>query len=667
MMNYKKQERQKKTGNRGTDIKLKYIYAVLVIVPIILYANTFSHNYALDDQIVITGNKFVKEGFAGIGKILSYDLFAGYYGPKQDVVIGGRYRPLSLITFAIEYQLFGENPHLSHIVNVLLYTLSGLLIYIILTHIFVDNENRTPFFSIPFLTALLFIAHPLHTEAVANIKGRDEILSFLFSLLALWYQLKYFEKEDKRYLLIGFMAFFLALLSKESAVVFVVLIPITFYFFNPPGAKRLALITAPLLIASLLFIVLRQSVIDIPKTDVTNDLMNNPFVHASTGEKYATIAYTFGVYLKLLFFPHPLTYDYYPFYIPILDWTDLRVIISVALYIGLAGVAVIYFKRRNVVSYAIIFYFLPLTLVSNIFFPIGAFMAERFLYASVFGFALIISYLAVKKGQVLLKYKYLFITLLLIILAIYSIKTVSRNQAWKDNLTLFTTDAETSFTSAKSTEAAGEELIRVALATEDPAKKKQFLEQAIKFLTQSLWVHPEYKIALNNIGVAIYEYNKDYAKIFEYYKRIFELDPGYELAYKNLDNFLADCPDLNMKKQVYEYLYSIAPNRFSICYNLGILYGKDLNSPGKAISFLEKAVAADRAHFDAIMNLGVAYYKTGDFDNALKNFDAAYRLRPGNWTINKFLGTTYQRLGLVDKAQAHFDKMKMIEAEMKKK
>ncbi len=108
------------------------VYFLLLIISFILYGNTLQHQYALDDAIVITENDFVKQGVSGIPDILTTDVFTGFFGVKKNLVEGGRYRPLSLVSFAIEYELFGEEPFVSHLINILLYALSGMLLFSLL-------------------------------------------------------------------------------------------------------------------------------------------------------------------------------------------------------------------------------------------------------------------------------------------------------------------------------------------------------------------------------------------------------------------------------------------------------------------------------------------------------------------------------------------------------
>jgi len=153
---------------------------IIFILPFVLYYQSTSFGYVLDDQIVITDNSFTKKGFSGIGDLLSNESMTGYFGEQKDLVEGNRYRPLSLITYAIEYGIVGDlNPGLSHFINILLYGLTGLLLFRVLTMMLRKRTSSVWWLSIPFLTSLLYIAHPIHSEAVANIKGRDEIMALL--------------------------------------------------------------------------------------------------------------------------------------------------------------------------------------------------------------------------------------------------------------------------------------------------------------------------------------------------------------------------------------------------------------------------------------------------------------------------------------------------------
>ncbi|HRI61197.1 MAG TPA: tetratricopeptide repeat protein, partial [Saprospiraceae bacterium] len=141
-----------------------------------LYAMSIGFGYVLDDEMVIHKNVYVMKGFAGLREIFGADSFMGYFQKKEQLFLleGGRYRPLSLATFAMEVGIFGKDspnlPHISHFINILLYGLTGVLLYRILLGLFPLKEGGRWYFGLPFLAAAIFVLHPLHTEAVANIK-----------------------------------------------------------------------------------------------------------------------------------------------------------------------------------------------------------------------------------------------------------------------------------------------------------------------------------------------------------------------------------------------------------------------------------------------------------------------------------------------------------------
>ncbi len=153
----------------------------LFILAVALYANTLRHGFVFDDQIVLTQNSFVKRGIAGLPDIFAHHSFAGYarLAEQQNSLPGGRYRPLSLAIFAIFHDVFGENSTVFHGFSILLYALTGVLLYRLLRCLLkgATGANRTAW-----LAAILFVAHPVHTEVVANVKSCDEQLALLLGM-----------------------------------------------------------------------------------------------------------------------------------------------------------------------------------------------------------------------------------------------------------------------------------------------------------------------------------------------------------------------------------------------------------------------------------------------------------------------------------------------------
>ena len=200
-------------------------------------ADTLTLHYASDDRMIIFENDYTLKGFQGIPDVMTKDAFTGFFGDSKTLVAGGRYRPLSQITFIVEYELFGSAIHdqvglhqcpkneqlfsesilpiVQHSGNLILFILLCISIYAVLKQLFPKFENERWYFSVPFLATLLFALHPLHTEAVANIKGRDEIMSMLGAILALYASLRFVSDRKWWWLLLSFAAMLFGILSKR--------------------------------------------------------------------------------------------------------------------------------------------------------------------------------------------------------------------------------------------------------------------------------------------------------------------------------------------------------------------------------------------------------------------------------------------------------------------
>ncbi|MDR2009823.1 MAG: tetratricopeptide repeat protein [Bacteroidales bacterium] len=704
-MSKHKQKRTDKEyeGSLNTGIKnfpMWKPYLILTFFVFILYSNTLKNDYALDDAIVITSNSFTQKGIKGIPDIFKYDTFVGFWltnseGKTADqiqeekkLVAGGRYRPLSLATFAIEIELFGKNikennntfkgcPTISHFVNIILYLLTTLLLLKILYRLFPPDTEKKWYLTFPFIVSLLFIAHPIHTEAVANIKGRDEIMTLLGSLGALWFTLKYFDTDKKYNLLLSGLCMFLGLLSKENTITFLAIIPITIYYFVHKKLKKNLISMIPLIAASFIFLIIRAKILGIGAYDqqITPEIMNNPFLDATTGEKYATIFYTLWFYIRLLFFPHPLTYDYYPKQIEIINWTSPAAFIPLIIYL-IMGIYAIYglVKKRDVISYSIWFYLLPLSIVSNIFFPVGTFMNERFVFISSIGFCIFIGWLIYKYIPKIIKnpktsnYFISFITIL--ILCLYSVKTISRNKAWKNDLILFTTDVKVSSNSAKSNCSAGGKLLEKAMTPEVKENKElhdELCKQAIQYLLRSIEIYPEYTDALNLLGNAYFEYNYDICRSLQYYTKIFKLRPYHDISYNNskivisnsinlLNNNYAQCTPQELL-EICNQLLEVQPQFGEVYYLKGVLYGRFLENINASIENLEIANSMNfEKNSEFYKDIGVAYGLSGNYNQALKYLLEAIKLDPEDYKTYINIGITYQQLGDMQNAGIYINK-----------
>ena len=592
----------------------------------LLYVNTLTHDFCQDDAIVITDNMFTTQGVGGISGILSYDTFYGFFkeSGKAGLVAGGRYRPFTLVMFAIEWQFFGKNPFIGHLMNVLWFGLTCVLLYFLLLKLLNYKQVNGNAAMIAFVAALLFAAHPIHTEAVANIKGRDEIMTLLGSLAAVWFSIKHFEKGGFLNQIWAFILFFIGLMSKENAITFLVIVPMVYWFFMKTDWQTAFKQVIPFAAAAILFLILRGAVIGNQFTGEQNELMNNPYlkwngtqyIPFEMGEKLATIIYTLGKYIALLIFPHPLTHDYYPRHVEIMTFGNWQVLLSIVAYVGILALILRGWKNRDLVSFALAFFIITLSIVSNLVFPVGTNMAERFMFMPSLGFCLIVTSLLMKflnqKG----------IIAAAVIVALMGVKTFTRNFDWKDNYTIFTTDVKVSQNSAKLQCSAGGTIIEHAANEPNPELKKAQMNEAIGHLRRSLEIHPQYKNPYLLLGNA-YIYLTNYDQAITEYQNALKLDPKFKDVFTNI----------------------------SIAYREnGRIYGQEKNDVPKATEYLSKAVEFNPQDGQAWSFLGTIYGISGNTAKAIEAFEKALSIRFDKSDASN-LSIAYRMSGNIAKAE----------------
>lgn len=533
---------------------------VLLFVSFGLYWSTYSYEFVLDDSLVFTENNYVKKGLQGIPKLLSTESFEGYFGEQKNLVEGARYRPLSLITFAIEHQLYGLRSDISHVVNVLFYALAAMLLFLTIWS-FKIGKNQNTWTSVACLTSLIFLLHPLHVEAVANIKGRDEILAFIGSFGALYFGLKFYDTKKWSSLVACLVIYFLGLLAKENTITFLAIIPLSIYFFRKNSIKGSLKLLGILIIPTLLYLLLRYSVIGYFLSDGTQitDVMNNPFAAMRIDQKFATIFYTLGVYLKLHVFPHPLTHDYYPYHIPIVNWSEAKAIIPLALHIILGGLAIYGLKSKKIYAYCILFYLAALSIVSNLVVGVGTFMNERFVFTASLGFCLLLGYY-LNRGISKNKFKLPSFIMLGLFCAGFAFKTMTRAPDWKNPLTLNTSASKVSVNSARINSFMATALFNTFKESTDRTEKQSLLNRAEVYARKSIAIIPAYKngnLMLAGIATEQYNFDRDLNKLLGTFRTVIQERPDIDHL-RNYMDYLNKQPQ--NATQMVDFYQDIAHN-----------------------------------------------------------------------------------------------------------
>ncbi|MEW6467986.1 MAG: tetratricopeptide repeat protein [Bacteroidota bacterium] len=603
----------------------------LALLAFLLYGNTLTNEYAFDDSVVITENQFTKKGFAGIPDLVSKDLFAGIYGQSLELT-GGRYRPLTLVTHAIEYQLFGENPGVSHFINVLLYALCAVVLFMTLRKIFPE----WPLFA--FIVSLVFTVHPIHTEVVANIKSRDEILCFLFLMLSLYYLFSYIGSASKKHFTLSCVFYFLSLFSKENGITFLAVIPAALFIFTRIEIRRVFLLTAPYAGIAVLYLAIRAGLLDTSRIKESTDLMENPFFGISFPEKLATAFRIMGLYLLLLIFPHPLSCDYSYNQIPIVNPGDPHALVPLLVYAGLGVFSVFRLARARkaeqtglmqLIAFGTLFYLATLSIVTNIFFNIGAPMGERFLFLPSLGFCIALTalfFLGFRTrlhSEVKLQGSFALLLGLIVLLSAY--KTITRNRDWKDNLTLFAKDVQTVPNSAKIHYYYGNTMLTSVLNDKTKPERNKFLLDAKTEFRKAIAIYPQFHWSWYNLGLIYNEFGQADSAIY-----------------------------------VLNKVLELQPQHINTQGLLGSVYGKLKNDLPKAIFHLQKAVQYNPNDLGALENLGIAYAMNKNYPEAVATMEKVLRIKPDNPQTWSNLGSLYGNMGDSLKAKEYFARARQL-------
>lgn len=572
---------------------VKWQLFFIAILSVLLFGNSIMNEYALDDKTVITENSFTRQGFKGIPDILKSTYWFGYHGTQVNI-----YRPLPLITHALEYQFFGPNPHISHLINVLLFSLTGLAIYLAILYFF-NFKN----YLVPFITAILFVSHPIHTEVVAGIKGRDDLLCMLFLMLTLLYLFRYIISKKKYYWLFSGIFFLLAFFSKESSITFLAIIPLSVHFFTEEKPKSVIVLSLPYFLVFGIYLLIRNLVIE---TSEVERFFDSYFQYApSRADRIATGVSNIGLYMRLLVFPHPLIYDYSYNTIKLISWENAKALISVLVIAGLMIYSLFSIKSRKTAGYAILFFFISLSVSSNLIITTPAIFAERFIYVSSLGFCLWAAILLPKLFKIpensytdwklIIQRQKIFTGTIIFVLLGYSAKTISRNFDWKNDETLFSNDIKLAPDNARMHYNLG----RFYAIQYEKDKDSNKAERAAKELKKTLRIDGQFYDAVKFLTPVL-------ANTGNYQDGIFYLEP-----FTKTPVFMA-LPHADQEK---------------LWLDLGNFYFNNKQYE-KAIEQYGKGLVLNNQASSCYFNIGASYYNLGRYEEALQYFLTTVKINP---------------------------------------
>jgi|GEM_PF-375920 len=640
---------------------IRNLCIILGLVSFVVYFNTIWNGFVMDDVMVLKENRMVLKGISAVPELLTTPHMRGYLIIPNDL-----YRPLSLVMFAIEYQLFGLSPAAHHFFNILTFAGCSIMLFLFLNKFF--DGART---GLAFLAALIFAVHPVHTEVVANIKSRDELMCFFFGFWSLNLFMNYMKEGKMLQLLLGTLMFYLSIISKETVIAFVGIIPIIFFIYKNGDRKRATFISGATLLAFAIFMGVRSSVLN--AYDANNPAANVEFIdNALSGapdfpvtaiQVFCTKVVVMGHYLKLMFFPYPLVSTYSYNAIPFADFSSIGFWLSL-----LANAALIYFMvtrfmkdRKDPWAFGIMFYFATIFLFSNFPFLMGAELAERFAFFASAGTCLLMA-LAIEKwvlkglaqhvaqlntGKVL--------TVLVPLCLVYGGWAIARNAEWKDNITLYKADVKRSPNDTRLYHNVGSALAEEVYEQEtDSLKKLEIDNEALTYLRRGAEIYPGYADLYVEMA-RIYDRKKIYDSAIKYNTLALKLNPINFTANNNLGSVLLTAGRYREAIPYFMLAMQYNPN-FKYAYiNVARCY-QQLQKYDSAIINFRKLLEFEPDNIDVYTEIGTGHFMQQHYDSAAYYYSIVAKAKPDDPNIVNNIGAVLLNQQKYAEAVPYFQK-----------
>ncbi|MBD3866773.1 MAG: tetratricopeptide repeat protein [Acidobacteria bacterium] len=517
----------------GKRIRLRYLL-VLFLLTVAAYSPVRHADYIQDDHLAVEENSIVQDGDV-------VEIFSSHYWEGASGADSSLYRPVTILSYALE-RGFTATPsaRVSHAVNVLLHILAALMLGF--------AAIRSGFSPTAAMAAcLLFAVHPIHTESVAGVVGRAEILSGLFAFLAIWA----FSGRSRVMIWLAALCLFLALGSKESAIA---LIPLLVYlqWRNRDRFLEAANRMAPLLLAFVLHMILRIQALQALLAVQSPHPLDNPLVAVEGGVRLFTGLGLLARYVFLLFAPFRLSADYSGTVIPMENslLSVLPLAGAVLLALLLAGAALPLFSRRpagsltHQLALASLMFLLPYLVIGNLLVQIGTIFAERLLYLPSAGFCLLAGIFLTElpawappaTGKQLLRKFNLAGVVILLLSAGYAMGTYARCTAWQNDESLFNAVLDVYPDSPRSNFIVAKIVADRVFEEGRGLPRNQLLgglERPVSLLDHAVGVVPSYSVAWNEKGLIEARLGNNVEAI-RLFRKTLEISPRFPRARLNL-------------------------------------------------------------------------------------------------------------------------------------
>jgi tetratricopeptide (TPR) repeat protein len=634
---------------------------VVALLAAASYANTLDGELFLDDRPAIVENGWVLQGDP-----IAIFTQPSWWGSHTKITT---WRPLTTLSFAISYGVHGLAPRGWHVVSVALHAAVSVLLAVVLARL------------VPWTTALaaaaLFAVHPVHTEVVASVVGRAELLSALGFFAAWW---SFLAADAARTAepprsgvpleAMGAALFLAAMLAKENAIT---LLPVL--VFTDLVTERAAVLRrrlpryATLAIVATLFVLVRVRL----SGELTPAIptLDNPLVTLPAVSRVMTAIAVVAYYALRLVFPLWLSADYTAWQIPpVTSPLDARFLCGLAVLLAVAA-ALAWSRtlsegtaRDRPIALGLGLLMIPFLLIANLFFLIATIMAERWLYLPSAGFCLVAAALLARvvgaTHASFASWRRLAAPLAVLVLLLF-VRTWTRNPVWRTPMAFFATLVETAPNSSLAHTGYGDALAAEGRYAEAFAEYERALAiaptnwraeynrgnarlatgdvaGAIAGYERTLALEPEYAKAMINLGAAESRRGNGPAAI-AWLRHALVLEPAVASVHTSLANVLAANGDRTGAEAEFRAALGLAPQSADALAD----YGAFLASNGAyadAVPILRRSLTLEPGVAERHYNLGNALALSGALEEAVAAYRQALSLRPGFTAAMENLGNT---------------------------
>jgi len=332
-------------------------FVISFLLVALCYVNSLPNDFVFDDGPIVSSNPVIRT-------ISPIQFLKSPYWTKQQYA--GIYRPFVVFSLSVDYAIWKRWAPGFRLTNLAVHAINGVLVFSL-------YQSIAGAGIVPLIAMIIYLVHPVHTEAVTTIVGRSELFAACF-LLAAWLL---FRQGRTGW---AALAFFLALLSKENAIV----LPAILLLTSPRGRRWIRLL--PMIFVALAYLAMRYSVLGGLGIPVSAQYMGGRLTYF---ERLLTSGRVFIEYLILTFYPLHLAGDYDYNAIPIANFVDWDAWLGLVLIAATVVTAYFYRHRNWAVSLGLSFALIAFIPASNWIMPISILMAERFLYLPMIGLALV--------------------------------------------------------------------------------------------------------------------------------------------------------------------------------------------------------------------------------------------------------------------------------------